>query len=996
MTINTKGVNHAPTITITAPAALTTSAYTSKMVTLTFSLTDQDNDPVSYTVNWGGPDAPPCQPVTVTGTTTQPTQAGVQVTLTHIYPDSYSGTATVTVNATDNRSANANAVAQSRTIQVSQNVLPKATITSPQASGTLMDPSTIQDAGQGVPVITQDSTTKVWMADPTGPGVVVLPAGGKLTFNGTGTAPSSGGNLIYSWTFPGGIPANSASQNPGTVTFAGVPGQIVAYKVDLTVTDATDAQDSTCTTVGRTSSVNPTTTEKWVIVDGVNTQAFNLNLLYRQIQDSTGGSTLAYVTTVANGLGAPIQIFQDGVTYGYKVQDAQGVNASISVPVRSNLPFWLDIPSFNSSDGNAYFMRIPNTPVASDPNADPTLANGTPNGTWTFPFLVNKVDATAQVSMFGFEYPTASVGPWNPTLNLVTAQGFAAETAAPLARELQGTINANSPSPFVSGTSTDLWLDKLAEPSSEGFLDKGSLNPNPFPISGMPAYQLFAEWVAALETLAPGQASLDQFALNQPAQTALGAVTKTVAPVALRAFRVPAGSTDPYDMDVAGWSSSSCNTTLNPTNVDASVSTFFKEMITNDASNGGLQNLVIPYDANDPNRKVLAKPLNRSFTGAPSAFSFADYLWAQVWAHPLVLNASALASTTPLDAASSYVYSNVTTGWPQDTAGITPDKSTFDLTPSGGTDFNPSNPPVGTQGTAIVTTGVGRFYWTDYTPQYNANPGANIARTWLAQPATGTTLPMQPPTTSTPLVSTGFNKVSATASLGFVPPQDTVVDKRGRTGYGALNGDATGGYRVTWFNPTKDSGGSPVDPDFWVVELKTTAATSQFMLAGSFPGTYPTYSYNGTSYPDPDVIPILTDARVQMTSTQIYQDPVSDVYYIKNLATGGFFDPQPPPGSNPQPVNTVAPGYCWFDVPVELRPLPGTSATLTVFALKAVPRTTVGRPLNRTEWIEAIKTATARISVDAGAGDLSAIYRIPFNYAWDIVITNGPATPVAP
>ena len=27
---------------------------------------------------------------------------------------------------------------------------------------------------------------------------------------------------------------------------------------------------------------------------------------------------------------------------------------------------------------------------------------------------------------------------------------------------------------------------------------------------------------------------------------------------------------------------------------------------------------------------------------------------------------------------------------------------------------------------------------------------------------------------------------------------------------------------------------------------------------------------------------------------------------------------------------------------------------------------------------------------------LTDIYKIPFNYYWDIVITNGPATPVAP
>jgi hypothetical protein len=326
-----------------------------------------------------------------------------------------------------------------------------------------------------------------------------------------------------------------------------------------------------------------------------------------------------------------------------------------------------------------------------------------------------------------------------------------------------------------------------------------------------------------------------------------------------------------------------------------------------------------------------------------------------------VLNATALGYDKPVNSAATYFFSNVAAGtWPKNTSGISPDNSTFDLTPSGGTEFDPSRSPVGTSGTPIVTKGVGRFYWTDYTPLYNANPGANIARTWLAQ-GTTETLPLQPPTTPSG---------SATAYLGFVPPQDTVLDKRGRTARGSLDGHATGGYRVTWFNATRDGGGAPVPPDFWVVELNTTGGTSQFMLPGNFPLTYPTYTYNSVGYSDPESITILTDAREYMAR-------LSD-----RAAANG--------------VQVVAPGYCWFDVPSEMRPPAGTSATLTVFALKAVPRTAVGRALNRTEWIEAIKTATARIAVDAGAGDLSPVYKIPFNYAWDIVITNGPATPVAP
>jgi hypothetical protein len=54
------------------------------------------------------------------------------------------------------------------------------------------------------------------------------------------------------------------------------------------------------------------------------------------------------------------------------------------------------------------------------------------------------------------------------------------------------------------------------------------------------------------------------------------------------------------------------------------------------------------------------------------------------------------------------------------------------------------------------------------------------------------------------------------------------------------------------------------------------------------------------------------------------------------------------------------------------------------------------RALNRPEWIEAIKTASAAISLKTNdSTDLSNAYKIPFNYYWDIVITNGPITTVA-
>ena len=46
---------------------------------------------------------------------------------------------------------------------------------------------------------------------------------------------------------------------------------------------------------------------------------------------------------------------------------------------------------------------------------------------------------------------------------------------------------------------------------------------------------------------------------------------------------------------------------------------------------------------------------------------------------------------------------------------------------------------------------------------------------------------------------------------------------------------------------------------------------------------------------------------------------------------------------------------------------------------------------------DAIKTATATIKVlGANGTDLGYAHKVPFNYAWDIVVVNGPATYVAP
>ncbi|MEI6472112.1 MAG: hypothetical protein WCO20_05665, partial [Holophagaceae bacterium] len=912
VTVNTLGVNHAPTITLTTPATDGTVAYTSRPLTLGFTLTDADNDAVTYTVDWGDGTA------TVSGTPTGNFVTGVPVTLTHTYADAFTASTqsvSVTVTATDHRSASATATPRTRLVTVTHNALPTATITSPQNSGS-------------APTGLSGSIT---------PPYVVVPLNGRLSFAGTPTKPGSQDSVVTAWTFPGGVPTTGAGDTPGDVVFAGTAGAITPLTVTYTVTDA----------LGRSA-----TATKLVLVDGINTQSFTLSLMYRQKSDDNGTSTVTAATTAANGLGIPVQIFQDGLSNTYAVQnqaDLAGAQATVSIPVRSDLPFWITIPNWADSDARTYFMRIPNAPTGA--YADTTLG-----GT---------LDATT--SSFGFANVTA---PWNPTLQVVTAQGFAPEVDTAARRKLQGLYSLTLPA--LKTTSDTFWLNRMSAPFSEGVITSLSGNAG---FSGISAYQSFAEWPLVLEAKPTGAtASLSStagspdlaFNLNYGTYVLDGTSSASYGVTAMQAFRAPKGSTDPYDLSVAGWNSSSASTTLTSTAAGGGVGTFFSQMITASVGTtrlaGGLTGLSIPYDANDPDRGVIAAS-TRNLVGIRSVFSYAEYLWTKVWAWPLVLNSAQLKYDASLSGSTAfYRYSVPGTDWPSYLTPITPDGSRFDLNVTGGATFAPqTSSPVNLSGTP-GTFGVGRFFWTIYTPWYNAVPGATIARTWLADPSG------QPPTTQS-----GSATGDATAALGFVPPQDTTVDKRGRNADGSLSGAGLGGYRVTWFNATKDEGNNPVPPDFWVVELVTRDAsggvleTRHFMLPGSFPASYPTYSPSGL--PNPEAIAILTDARVAMTRQ-------SDSKQI------------------------VAPGYCWFDVPTELRPLPSGNATLTVFALKSILKNNApagARVLNRPEWIDAIKTAAANMVVKGSDGTfLTDIYKIPFNYYWDIVITNGPATPVAP
>ena len=925
--ITRSSTNHPPVIVVTNPATPTSSGLTSKPVDLAFTITDPDADVVTYTVNWGDG-----TPVT-TASTTGDTSIGVSVALTHTFPDSFTASsrdATILVNATDGRTNNGTAQQQTRTFTITYNIYPTATITSPQASATL--PSTA-----ALP-----SNPSIGLVNPPGPNdpdLVVIPSGGKLSFSGVGTPPGSGGAVSYSWTFQGGVPATSNQANPGEVIFTANPGSITPLLAQLTVTDA----------LGRVSSagpgVNKKAYQKWIIVDGQNTQAFKLSFLYRLKADNNGTNSVAPVVTAANGLGQTVSIFQDGLTNTYVVQD-QSNRALVSVPVRSNLPFYIQIPAF-APENISYLMRIPNS--ATGPYRDPSLGT----------------TLLSNTSTFGFEN---TVSPFNPTLKIVTAQGFAPEGQNPQERRIAGTTQV-----FGGQTpANNRWLDRLSVPldSSDTF---GALNQwvqgsnFVYGFNNIRGNQSFAEWMFFLKTVgtdqlaelptadtttAPGTLNDLGFGLDYAKYSGDTQASESFAASRVQAFRVPAGVTDPYDITLAGSGSPSLTVDLLPQKVAANVAPFFATMLYAPPGltplAGGLQQLPILYDANDPDR-LPNKSLSYSFSQTRSVFSYSEYLWSSVWARPLVLNHAAPKYNEPIWLYPFFRRSNPAS-WPMTTTGISPDNSKFDLNVSPGGIFDASS-PVSVGGTP-GNTGVGRFFWTAYTPFYNGAQDGVIARTWQAD-ATG-----QPPT-----VFSGTS-TDATSALGFVPPQDVVVDKRGRNANGSLNGSPSGGYRVTWFNPTKDSGNNPVPPDFWVVELNTGTTPQHFLLPANFPADAQTVTD-----------PVLTDARTFLPSGRTAtQGPATD-------------------GSD-----KVGPGYCWFDIPVELRPIAG-SATLTVYAMKSILRNKPvlgARPLNRPDWLDGLKTVTATISVKPLSGGNLEPYRIPLNFYWDIVVTNSARVLVAP
>jgi len=1005
VTITSIGI--APSITITTPGTSTTQTYAYESPTVSFVLTDPIVNPVTYTVDWG--DTTTSIPDVTSATVSDPSlPTGFAVTLTHQF--TVPGTYAVTVNASDTRPSFQNAQQQTVNFTVLANALPTAQITLPLGSGTPgfttgQIASYYYPSGMASPLPTIAVPTTNYPIE-------VIPEGGSLFFAGTVTLPTSGEALkSSSWNFPLAVPTSAGGTTPPTqVTFAGVPGQLTAYLVSYQAEDAFNRLSAPAYV--------------WIVVDGVHTENFTLNLLYRQLGDN--GSTVALnpVVSSGNGLNTQVEIHQDGYYNSYTINSAG--QASVTVPVRSNVPFYTKVPAIGA-DTISYAVRIPSQP-AGTPGADPS---------WIDPELEMKAyTLSARSSSFSFQ---SSSAPYNPTLNVVTAQGFAPEASNTVKKMLQGRVGPSmAPNSYTQGTSyphDDRWLVLPSEPSIT--------YPITWPdsvlgyFSGIPVNQTFAEWPLFMLAIEPDKLpnlealAADTTYTTNPVPSDLGfnlnyaafsndpIVVSSSTPASrissverMEAYRVPSNSTDPYDLSkgVVNWDEDTFVADLNPTPVlgtSPATTSYYSQIIVNPASSGtpfsgGLDDLVIPYDLNDPNRLPLASPMTHYLQNMFPVFAYAEYLWSSVWVQPVVLNSANLNTTDTLGygtnmgiSQTNWLLQSNPAAWPKlnssspNPTPIEPDGSYFDLTANGAGVFDASSPVTfgtpatsGSAPTAPKTdptgTSVGHFYWTAFTPSYSsAAGGALITRTWLAE-GTGV---------QAPPVAADFNgsaSTDAASGWGFVPAQDTMVDKRLRNPDGTLAGPATGGYRVTWFNATLSPSGTVVPPDFWVIELKSGGgAPVHFMVPSNYPAqpNYPAPANIATDTTQTLASPIVTDAR----------------WFIAPPAGPGLPDSYSATWSS---AALAAPGYCWFDVPTELRP--ADPADLTVWAVKSIlanqpPSGANPRPLNRPDWLDGIKTAVANMLVTPSDNvDKAYAHKIPFNFPWDIVVTNSEPTPVAP
>lgn len=203
--------------------------------------------------------------------------------------------------------------------------------------------------------------------------------GGCVTFTNT----STGTNPTYAWTFPGGTPTSSSSQNPGTVCF----NNAGTYNVSLTVTNANGSS-----TVSHQIVVNPSVTvnagQDVSVCAGsganLNATSNNANATYvwtpstglnnSTISNPTAtptATTTYSVTASANGCSATDQVI---VSVNTPPNINAGNDVSICLGNSTNL-------SASSSSPNVTYNWQPSTGLSNTSIANPVA---TPTSTTTY------------------------------------------------------------------------------------------------------------------------------------------------------------------------------------------------------------------------------------------------------------------------------------------------------------------------------------------------------------------------------------------------------------------------------------------------------------------------------------------------------------------------------------------------------------------------------------------------------------------------------------
>jgi len=283
-----------------------------------------------------------------------PNASGFQVAV----PQTLAGTITTTLQVRNSVGMLATGVTPTRTFTVTPtaaNQPPVATITTPAANTTIAQ-------------------------------------GGTVSFAGSGTDPDNNTPLTYAWSFPGGSPASSTSQNPGLVTYATAG----TFTASFTVRDSLGLASATVT---RTVTVTPAANQAPVAT--ISTPAANATISRGGTVNFQGSGSdpdnnlpLTYSWSFPGGSPASSTAQNPGLvsyatagtfTASFTVRDSLGlastpVTRTITVTSAANLPpvATISLPAANVTIAQGGTVSFQGSGTDPDNNTPLTYA-------WSFP-----------------------------------------------------------------------------------------------------------------------------------------------------------------------------------------------------------------------------------------------------------------------------------------------------------------------------------------------------------------------------------------------------------------------------------------------------------------------------------------------------------------------------------------------------------------------------------------------------------------------------------